>query len=85
MIEEILSHYLPLIETEMRRVLDIPGDLLTGHYGMLRYHMGWVDQHLQPVQVNSGKRVRPVLVMLACEATGSPAIGMVNVSHSWIG
>lgn len=73
MIEEILSHYLPPIEAEMRRVLNLPGDLLAGHYGMLRYHMGWVDQHLQPVQVNSGKRVRPVLVLLACEATGSPA------------
>ena len=73
MIEEILSHYLPPIEAEMRRVLDLPGDLLTGHYGMLRYHMGWVDPHLQPAQVNSGKRVRPVLVLLACEAAGAPA------------
>ena len=73
MIEEILSHYLPPIEAEMRRVLDLPGDHLTGHYGMLRYHMGWLDPQLRPAQVNSGKRVRPVLVLLACEAIGSPA------------
>ena len=73
MIEEILSHYLPPIEAEMRRVLDLPGDHLTGHYGMLRYHMGWLDPQLQPAQVNSGKRVRPVLVLLACEAAGAPA------------
>ena len=73
MTAEIFSRYLPPIETEMRRVLDVQGDLLIGHYDMLRYHMGWVDAQRQPAKVNSGKRVRPVLVLLACEAAGAPA------------
>jgi geranylgeranyl diphosphate synthase type I len=73
MIDDILAQYLPSIEAEMRRVLDVPGDHLAGHYGMLRYHMGWLDEHLQPAQVNSGKRVRPVLVLLACAAAGAPS------------
>lgn len=73
MIEDFLPLFLPAIEAEMRRVLDVPGEHLSGHYGMLRYHMGWLDEQFQPVEVASGKRIRPVLVLLACEAAGTPA------------
>jgi geranylgeranyl diphosphate synthase type I len=73
MMSETVSRYLPLIEAEMRSALACPNTLLAGHYGMLQYHMGWLDEHFQPAQGNSGKRIRPVLVLLACESTGAPA------------
>jgi geranylgeranyl diphosphate synthase type I len=88
-IEQYLSRYLPAIDGEMRRVLDVPGEHLSGHYGMLRYHMGWLDEQLRPAQVNSGKRIRPVLVLLACEAAGAsashalPAAAAVELLHNF--
>jgi len=39
---------------------------------MLEYHMGWRDQHLQPLPkaAPSGKRLRPALVLLVAQAVG---------------
>ena len=39
-------------------------------YGMLRYHLGWVDEQLHPVNADAGKRIRARLCLLACEAVG---------------
>ena len=41
-------------------------------YGMMKYHLGWVDQSLRPVLANSGKRIRARLCLLTCGAAGSP-------------
>ena len=62
MTNDIFSHFLPLIDAEMQRVLGSDDPIYAGHYGMLRYHMGWVDEHFQPAVVNSGKRVRLSLI-----------------------
>jgi geranylgeranyl diphosphate synthase type I len=48
-----------------------------GHYGMMRYHLGWLDEQLEPVEAPIGKRLRPLLCLLAVEACGAafePAI-----------
>ncbi len=73
MTNDIFTHLLPLIDAEMRKVLGNDDTVYAGHYGMLRYHMGWVDERFQPAVVNSGKRIRPVLCLLACQAAGAPA------------
>ena len=39
-------------------------------YGMMHYHMGWVDQNFQSVEVHSGKRIRPLLMVLAARLCG---------------
>ncbi len=39
--------------------------------GMMRYHMGWVDQRFSPLpagSIDQGKRMRPRLALLACRA-----------------
>jgi len=36
----------------------------------MRYHLGWVDRDLRPVKAETGKRLRPLLCLLACEAAG---------------
>jgi geranylgeranyl diphosphate synthase type I len=33
-------------------------------YDLLRYHLGYLNEHFQPVRSDAGKRVRPRLVML---------------------
>ncbi|MCA9977058.1 MAG: hypothetical protein KC413_14955, partial [Anaerolineales bacterium] len=67
-----LTHYfqemLPALEAEMRTVLQADGPPPAPFYGMLQYHMGWLDADLQPANVNSGKRIRPIMCMLACQA-----------------
>ncbi|MCB0200451.1 MAG: polyprenyl synthetase family protein, partial [Anaerolineae bacterium] len=73
MTTDYFDRFLPLIDAEMRKVLGNDFPFYAGHYGMLRYHMGWVDEAFRPAVVNSGKRIRPVLCLLACEAAGAPA------------
>jgi geranylgeranyl diphosphate synthase type I len=41
-------------------------------YGMLKYHLGWVDEHLRPSRSEAGKRIRARLCLLVCEAVGTP-------------
>lgn len=89
MTKQIFERYLPLIEAEMQRVVGEGNGLYAGHYGMLRYHMGWVDERFRPAQVNSGKRIRPVVCLLVCEAVGGavedalPAAAAVELLHNF--
>ena len=87
-IEAYMDRYLPLIEQELRDALsDRAG--LAGYYGMMRYHMGWLDAHLEPVQAPQGKRLRPVLCLLTCEAVGGsldhalPAATAIELVHNF--
>jgi len=53
-----------------------PADLppnAPGHYGMMRYHLGWLDERLEPAAAPTGKRLRPLICLLAAEACGAPA------------
>jgi geranylgeranyl diphosphate synthase type I len=65
-----IARYLPVLETELRGLLACAGPLYTDYYNMLRYHMGWLDANLNPEQGRVGKRVRPLMCLLACEAAG---------------
>jgi geranylgeranyl diphosphate synthase, type I len=87
--QDVFTNYLPLIDAEMRRVLALDDPMLAGHYGMLRYHMGWVGEDFAPVQVNSGKRIRPILCILACQsvhgtaAAALPAAAALELLHNF--
>lgn len=43
------------------------------YYGQMRYHLGWIDEHFQPTNANTGKYLRPTLLLLAYEAAGGAA------------
>ncbi|HEY88363.1 MAG TPA: polyprenyl synthetase family protein, partial [Thermoflexia bacterium] len=66
------TRYLPALEREMRAITTPQADSPALLYGMLHYHLGWVDRDFQPVQRNAGKRLRPVFLLLATEAQGGP-------------
>jgi len=73
-LQEFFAQFIPQIEAEMRECLSPPVRALSGYYGMLYYHLGWADEHFMPAQINSGKRIRPMLCVLACQAAqGDPA------------
>ena len=86
---ELLTRYIPQIEDEMYRVLANDDPRLAGHYGMLRYHMGWLDEHFRPARGNSGKRLRPLLCLLAAGAVGGwieqamPAAAALELLHNF--
>lgn len=81
--------YLPEIEAELQRAVT----LSPGHPALLRgmvgYHMGWLDTAFEPTQGNSGKRIRPTLLLLAAESVGGdwrkalPAAAAIELLHNF--
>ncbi|MDY6876419.1 MAG: polyprenyl synthetase family protein [Chloroflexota bacterium] len=73
----------------MRAVVQAADPRYAGLFGMLRYHMGWTDAAFIPCQARTGKRVRPVLCLLACEACGGdweqalPAAAAIEFVHNF--
>jgi geranylgeranyl diphosphate synthase type I len=82
------ARYLPLLETELKSAL-VGHDTLSRFYGMMQYHMGWLDADLNPVQAPAGKRLRPLLCLLTCEAVGGsiahalPAAAAIELLHNF--
>lgn len=88
-LETLLARYLPALEAELRDLLVSAGPEYADYYGMLHYHMGWLDAELHPTNSQTGKRVRPVLCLLACEAAGGdpeqalPAAAGIETLHNF--
>lgn len=91
-LQDVFKQYIPLIEAEMRVCLPLPdatAGALRAYYGMLHYHLGWADEHFAPAQVKSGKRIRPVLCLLACQSAGGqveqamPAAAAIELLHNF--
>lgn len=88
-LDAALTRFLPLIEDGLRDMVRVPHPDLAGYYGMMHYHLGWVDETLRPVTAPGGKRLRPLLCLLACQCTGGdprqalPAAVAVELVHSF--
>lgn len=82
----IFTKYIDDIEAELRLNLAEPKLPL---YQMMRFHLGWEDELGNPSQNSGGKRLRPSLCLLACEASGSdarralPAAAAVELLHNY--
>jgi geranylgeranyl diphosphate synthase type I len=56
---------------------------------MMRYHLGWLDAQLRPVRAPTGKRLRPLICLLATEACGGmvaravPAAVALELLHNF--
>lgn len=87
--KQALSHFLPQITAEMRRQMAPPDGKLDPFYGMLHYHLGWVNETLEPVETPAGKQLRPIFTLLACRAAGGepekalPAAAAVELVHNF--
>lgn len=81
--------YLTAIEEEIQALLAEQDPTLTSFYGMMRYHLGWVDENLQLIKAQGGKRIRPLLCLLVCEAISGdyrpalPAAAAVELVHNF--
>src|SRR5438094_754422 len=65
----IVGRYGEAVEAELKRWLD-SRRAVGRHYDLLRYHMGWADEGLRPRAAQRGKRFRPLMCLLSCEAVG---------------
>ncbi len=80
---------LEAIEAEMRDCLAVPAaPSLAPFYGMMAYHLGWQEASGQPVAGPAGKRLRPLLCLLAAEVAGPweralPAAAAVELVHNF--
>jgi geranylgeranyl diphosphate synthase type I len=85
----MMDTYLVALENELQSILIAPEPAYEMYYGMFRYHLGWVDANLMPIQTDTGKRLRPLLCLLACEATGDdwhralPVAAAIELVHNF--
>ncbi len=86
---EFISPYVAAVEEEMKALLKEPSSPLTSFYAMMRYHLGWADEAFSPSLAWGGKRIRPVLCLLVCEAISGgygkalPAAAAVELLHNF--
>jgi geranylgeranyl diphosphate synthase type I len=81
-LDAALERFHPQVECEMRHVLERADGNAALHpfYGQMAYHLGWVDEQLQPARLSPGKLLRPALLLWAC-ALASAATGADEVER----
>lgn len=84
-----MSRYAAALDAAMRRVISHIPDDVPGFGVMARYPLGWVDENDQPYPRAAGKRIRPLFLLLCCEAAGGdwqqalPAAAAVELLHNF--
>lgn len=68
-LQRMVRRYGPSVDREIRRCLTL-GEMNPDFVAMMAYQFGYVDERLQPIDESGGKRFRPLLCVLACEAVG---------------
>ena len=67
-LQQAFDQFVPQIEKELESIVRAPVPGQAMYYGMMRYHLGWLDEAMQPAETSSGKRLRPMLCLLSCQA-----------------
>lgn len=87
-LQSIVSRYQSALDAQLRQ--SVRDKSATPElYDLLRYHMGWHDQDLKPAKGSGGKRLRPILTLICCEAVGGnyrlalPAAAAVELLHNF--
>lgn len=87
-LSDAYRRFIPRIEDEMRSVIQVGAQPLVFNT-MLNYHLGFADSNGTPVHVPAGKRIRPVLTLLSCEACHGdwqmalPAAAAIELLHNF--
>ncbi len=84
-----MHEYLAALEAELREIIVSPDPCYDAYYGMFRYHLGWTDEHFDEIAADAGKRIRPLVCLVACEALGSdwhralPVAAAIELVHNF--
>ena len=80
----------PAVQAEMQAILQAEQHPPIDHlHGMMQYHMGWLDEQFEQTTANAGKQMRPLFVLLACQAAGGswrdavPVAAGVELLHNF--
>lgn len=85
-LETIWQRYRAELEKELQFAI---GGASLPMYNMMRYHLGWIDKNGKPQTTAAGKRLRPILLLLSCQAVGGewhqalPAAAAVELVHNF--
>jgi geranylgeranyl diphosphate synthase type I len=85
-VPESFTSYRDTLRVEISKVIDSCPSILRN---ILRYHMGWQDEHGNSCSRESGKFIRSTLCLLSCEAVGGdtlqvmPAAAAVELIHNF--
>jgi len=85
-VPESFTSYRDTVRVEIRKVIDSCPSVLRN---MLRYHMGWQDEHGHSCSRESGKFIRSTLCLLSCQSVGGdtsqvmPAGAAVELIHNF--
>ncbi len=85
-LDKIWNRFRPEVEAELKYVV---GRASLPLYNMMRYHMGWIDEIGHTQRSAAGKRLRPVLCLLACNALGGqwrealPVAAAIELVHNF--
>lgn len=90
----VSDHFDAALDTEVIEVLARAdaAQQTTRHtdlYGMVRYHLGLADASFAPARLDTGKRVRPRLCILVCDALGGdtarayPVAAAIELIHNF--
>ena len=90
MTQELARRYFPALDAYMRQIVaSAPLADAEEFDTLLRYPLGWVDENNQPYQQTTGKRIRPLLMLLSTESVGGdwqvalPAAAAVELLHNF--
>jgi len=80
------ERYRALVDAELRAAVgDDPAPL----YGLMRYHLGWIDAAGAPAAASPGKQLRSTLLLLVAELCGgeaaaaAPAAAAIELLHNF--
>lgn len=88
-LKTLSEEMIPAIEAEMRSVLEADEPTSDRFWGMMHYHMGWAEADLEPANHKGGKRIRPLICLLTCMASGGdwqqavPAGAALEILHNF--
>lgn len=86
---QVFNRFAKELRAELELHLPPPEGPYSLLHGMLRYHLGWLDQDFNPLPSESGKRLRPTLLLLTMEALGAdwtrglPAAASIELLHNF--
>ncbi len=87
-LQRMVKKHGPSIDREIRRCLAL-GEMNTDFVAMMAYQFGYVDERLRPIHESIGKRFRPLLCLIACEAVGGsveqamPVAAGIEILHNF--
>lgn len=90
MIEAIVSRYIRELDAELKQIVEASLVNDEPQFGdMIRYAMGWIDEHGEVYAEPTGKRLRPTLLLLVTECAGGtitaglPAAAAIELIHNF--